>query len=75
MKKQLQKITATIVVALISNAVVGQINPTAKTLPMYEDFGTITFTAMPAGFATGMVSSAPLATQSGIPRKKWTKFS
>ena len=63
MKKQLQKITATIVVALISTTVVGQINPTAKMLPMYEDFGTTTFTAMPAGFASGMVSSAPLATQ------------
>jgi hypothetical protein len=63
MKKQLQKITAALCVALISTTVVGQINPTAKTLPMYEDFGTTTFTTMPAGFASGMVSSAPLATQ------------
>jgi hypothetical protein len=63
MKKQLQKITATICVALISKVAIGQINPTAKTLPFYEDFGVTTFTALPAGFASGMVSSAPLATQ------------
>ena len=63
MKKQLQKITATICVALISKVAIGQINPTAKTLPFYEDFGTTTFTVMPTGFASGMVSSAPLASQ------------
>ena len=40
-----------------------QINPTARNLPFYETFSSTTFTVMPTGFGTGMVSGAPVSTQ------------
>ena len=65
MKKQLHKINAIAALIILGSyrLAFSQVNPTVKTLPFYEDFGITTFTALPTGFASGMVSSAPLATQ------------
>jgi PKD repeat protein len=40
-----------------------QTNPTARSLPVSENFGTGTFTSMPSGMAAWTVNSSPIGTQ------------
>jgi len=47
----------------LSATLFAQTNPTAQSLPYSQDFGTTTFTSMPAGTATWTVNSSPIGSQ------------
>ena len=66
MKQILQKMKQYVLVVLLvlmGNYGWGQVNPTAQSLPYSQNFGTATFTSMPAGMAAwGGLSGASIST-------------
>jgi uncharacterized repeat protein (TIGR02543 family) len=62
--------TLTLVLLFVATNVNGQTNPTAQSLPYTQNFGTATFTSMPAGMAAwtgGANRTTQTAAEDGIP--------